>query len=271
MTRAFPRTSFHSSKLIRCLADLDLVDAADPGNGFAEKLGLWVNFADAIGLSAVHSESLPASRSSTQSGMGAAQHAVAHKAVTAEFDKVQALLVNSIMRSFVPSLGKTHIKLPAPMLDLPLDLPLDLNAAYAPYGRFHEAHARDMEMSMQPLRVNVRAALAKASPRLRKLAELDAMFEQILHVHERQLLSKVPALLKKRFIQLFGAHRQKLIDSQQSESPADWTKSGGWLPRFCDDMQMLLLAETELRLQPTMGLIEALNDATTQPRNEHDD
>jgi hypothetical protein len=260
MTRAFPRTSFHSSKLIRCLADLDLVDDADPGNGFAEKLGLWVNFADAIALSAVHSESLPGPRSGTQAASGPGQQSAVQATIAAEFDKVQAVLVNSIMRSCSPRLGKSHIKLPAPMLDLPLDL----KAAYAPYGRFYEAHARDMEMSMQPLRVNVRAALVKASPRLRKLAELDAMFETILHAQERQLLSKVPTLLKKRFNHLFGAHEQKLIESQQSDSPAGWTKSGGWLARFCNDMQMLLLAEMDLRLQPTMGLIEAFNDATTQ-------
>ncbi|MDB5853992.1 MAG: hypothetical protein JWR22_2033 [Herminiimonas sp.] len=262
MTRAFPRTSFHSSKLIRCLADLDMVDAVEPGDRFAEKLGLWVNFADAIALSAVHSEGPcgPASGAATvtQPATRAEKQLAQHGAVAAEFDKIQASLVSSITRSFTPSLGKTHIKLPAPMLELPLDL----RAAYAPYGRFYEAHGRDMEMTIQPLRVNVRAALAKASPKMRKLAELDAMFEAILQAREKQLLSKVPTLLKKRFDQLFRAHQQKLIDTQQSDVLSHWMRSGGWLARFCSDVQMLLLAEMELRLQPTMGLIEAFNDAT---------
>jgi hypothetical protein len=253
MTRAFPRTSFHSSKLIRCLADLEIVDAADPGNGFAEKLGLWVHFADAIALSAVHNESM----SGRPPGMHHEPQSAAQAPIAAEFNQIQAVLVNSITRSCSRGLGKTHIKLPAPILDLPLDL----RAAYAPYGRFYEAHARDMEMTIQPLRVNVRAALAKASPKLRKLAELDAMFEKILRDRERQLLSKVPALLRKRFNQLFNAHQQKLVDSRQSDKPAGWTQTGGWLARFCHDMQMLLLAEMELRLQPTMGLIEAFNEA----------
>lgn len=257
MTRAFPRTSFHSSKLIRCLADLGMLDTADPGNEFAEKLGLWVNFADAIALSAVHNESMQSLPSGTQPAMHPDRKPAAHVAVAAEFDQIQAVLVNSITRSCSPGLGKTHIKLPAPILDLPLDL----KAAYAPYGRFYDAHERDMEMTIQPLRVNVRAALAKASPKLRKLAELDAMFETILRARERQLLSKVPALLKKRFDRLFDAHQQKLIDTQQSDRPAGWTQTGGWLARFCNDMQMLLLAEMELRLQPTMGLMEAFNDA----------
>jgi hypothetical protein len=37
-------------------------------------------------------------------------------------------------------------------------------------------------------------------------------------------------------------------------------QAGGWLTRFCNDMQMLLLAEMDLRLQPTMGLIEAFDN-----------
>jgi hypothetical protein len=232
-----------------------MAEAADQGSEFAEKLGQWVHFADAITLSAVHSDGiasvpvmLPERQSATRT------------AVAAEFDRIQALLVNSITQSCLPGKGKTHIKLPAP----PFDLPLDLKAAYAPYGRFYDAHQRDMEMSIQPLRVNVRAALAKLSPALRKLAELDAMFEKILRDRERQLLAKIPVLLKQRFAQLFNEHQQKLADVQQPDKPAGWMQTGGWLARFCHDMQMLLLAEMELRLQPTMGLIEACNEANKQ-------
>jgi hypothetical protein len=112
------------------------------------------------------------------------------------------------------------------------------------------------------LRVNVREALAKASPRLKKLADLDATLEKILRDRESKLLSKVPVLLKKRFEQLFKAHQQTLVDAQQADNPAGWTEAGGWLARFCNDMQMLLLAEMELRLQPTMGLIEAFKQDT---------
>jgi hypothetical protein len=251
MTRALPRTHFHSSKLIRCLADLSMVEVAESGNGFAEKLGEWIHFADAITLSAVHGDGIP-----RLPGMQNEQQSAMRVAAAAEFDRIQAFLVHSITQSCSFKPGKTHIKLSAPILELPLDL----KAAYAPYGRFYDAHQRDMELSIQPLRVNVRAALAKTSPTLRKLAELDAMFEKILREREKQLLSKVPVLLKKRFEQLFNAHQQTLVETQQADNPAGWTKTGGWLARFCNDMQMLLLAEMELRLQPAMGLIEAFNE-----------
>ncbi len=254
MTRVLPRTNFHSSKLIRCLADLAIVDTVEAGNAFAEKLGQWIHFADAITLSAVHNDSL-AGLPKVQQGRQAA--------AGVEFDRIEAAeaaLVNSIIKSCSPNAGKTQITLPIPQFELPMNLA----TAYAPYRRFYEAHQRDMESRIQPLRVNVREALAKASPRLNKLAALDATLENILRDRENKLLSKVPVLLKKRFEQLFKAHQRKLVDTQQADNPAGWTQAGGWLARFCSDMQMLLLAEVELRLQPTMGLLEAFNKETKQ-------
>lgn len=247
MARVLPRTNFHSSKLIRCLADLDVLDAAESGNAFAEKLGQWMHFTDAIALSGVHGDSI-ATPSKAHAGQNSACIAAG-----SELERVQAFLTNSITKSCSPNAGNTLIKLPAPMLELPLNIA----TAYAPYGRFYEAYQRDMESSIQPLRTTVRAAVAKASPRLRKLADLDATLGKILRDRESKLLAKVPALLKKRFEQLFKAHQQRLANIRQADDPAGWTQVDGWLARFCKDMQMLLLAEVELRLQPTMGLIEA--------------
>lgn len=254
MTRVLPRANFHSSKLIRCLADLALVDDVEPVHAFAEQLGRWIHFTDAITLSAVHDD-----RNASQSCTPALQpdaQAASRSDPGIEFDRIQAGLINSIRKSFSSGLGKTHIELPKPALALPIDLA----EAYAPYRWFYDAHQRDMEFRIQPLRVNVRALLAKASPKLRKLADLDAVFEKVLRDRESNLLSKVPVLLERRFEQLFKAHQQMLADTQQVDNPAGWMKAGGWLGHFCNDMQLLLLAEVELRLQPTVGLMEALTD-----------
>lgn len=236
-----------------------MVDAVDPGNAFAEQLGQWIHFADAITLSAVHGEGIASSPTAQLKAQSAAQ-SVVNAAIGVEFDRIQASLVNSIIKSCTPNSSKTHITLPTPEHELPVNI----GTAYAPYRRFYEAHQRDMELSIQPLRVNVRHALAKASPRLRKLADLDAAMEKILREREGKLLGKVPVLLKKRFELLFKEHQQKLAAMQQADNPAAWMKAGGWLARFCKDMQMLLLAEVNLRLQPTIGLIEAFSDATKQ-------
>lgn len=253
MTRAVPRTNFHSSQLIRSLADLALVDATEAGNEFAEKLGQWIHFSDAITLSAVHNDSV-ASLPRMQPGA----HSGVHTSASAEFDRIQTFLLNSINRSFSPKLGRTHIQLPVPELELPMNIA----SAFLPYRRFYESHQRDMELSIQPLRANIREALAKTSPRLRKLAELDASFEKILRDRESKLLAKVPLLLRKRFEHLFKAHQKKLAEAEQADNPAGWMQAEGWLARFLKDMHMLMLAEVELRLQPAMGLIEAFKQDT---------
>lgn len=257
MTRASPRTKFHSSTLIRHLADLGIVEVADSGEAFAEQLGRWVHFADAISLSAVHNGEV-ANLPKMQAKPWPEEQAAALDAITAEFDRTRASLQSSISKSCSPNPGRAHIKLPEPRLELPMDFA----AAYAPYRRFYEAHQRDMELGIQPLRVNVREAVAKRAPRLAKLAELDATLEKILRDRERQLLSKVPGLLRKRFEHLFGQHQQKLADTGQTDNPATWIQAGGWLARFCQDLHTLLQAELELRLQPAMGLIEAFRQDT---------
>jgi hypothetical protein len=245
MTRVLPPTNFHSSQLIRCLAELDLLEGAEPTSDFADELGRWMHFTDAIKLSSV-----------LDSGMAkmAAQSPELREAtgarLLAQFERARAFMVNSITKSCAPTGGNTPIKLP---------LPLDLEVSYVPYRRFYEAHQRDMELSVEPLRVNLREALAKASPRLKKLAELDVVMDKFLREREGHLLARVPVLLQKRFDAQYTAHKEQLAASGQPDNPAAWMHPGGWLARFCQNLQTLLLAEAELRLQPSAGLLEAFN------------
>lgn len=252
MTRVLQRTNFHSSKLLRCLAELDIVDAAVSEHAFGEKLGLWVHFADAITLSAVHNDS-----GATLPKIHPADRRGAQAAIGVEFDRVRTIMTNTVVASCSSSptatLTSTHIVLQPPALALPIDL----TATYLPYRRFYEAHQREMEVRVQPLRVTVRNALSTASSRLRQLADLDATLENILRDRERKLLAKVPLLLKKRFEHLHQEHHQLCVATQRADNPADWLQAGGWLTHFCSELQMLLLAEVALRLQPTLGLIEA--------------
>ena len=120
-----------------------------------------------------------------------------------------------------------------------------------------------MELKLQPLRTHVRGVLGKASPALRKLVELDAALDGILGERESKLLAIVPVLLEKRFRQLHDAHRQKLMATQQADSPDHWMQAGGWLADFCQEMQTVLLAELDVRLQPSLGLMEAFNHELT--------
>lgn len=237
MTRDLLRTHFHSSQLIRCLAELDLLEGVEPTGDFADGLGQWMHFTDAIALSSVH-----ASGMATLPPQSPEQREAAGARLAAEYERIHAYMVSSVMKSCSPKGGNTAIRLP---------LLLDEEISYAPYRRFYEAHQRDMELSVEPLRVNLRAALAKASPRLRKLAELDVVMDKFLRAREGHLLGRVPVLLQKRFLALHAAHQEQL--------QAAWMQPGGWLACFCQDLQTLLLAEADLRLQPSAGLLEAFN------------
>jgi hypothetical protein len=249
MTRVLPRTNLHSSQLIRCLAELDLSEGAEPTSDFADELGQWMHFKDAIALSSVLESGMakiPAQNPELREATGAR--------LAAEFERIRAFMVSSITRSCSPTGGNKQNKLP---------LPVELEVSYVPYRRFYETHQRDMELSVEPLRVNLRNALAKASPSLRKLAELDVVMEKFLRERESRLLARVPMLLQKRFDVQYAAHLEQLAASGQPDNMAAWMQPGAWLARFCQELQTLLLAEAELRLQPSAGLLEAFNQQET--------
>lgn len=249
MARGSPRTSFDSSRLIRALSDLVSTDAAPPRQSFADRLGQWLDFADAIAL-------FSALNGSTDAAGGPAT--AEHPALRDEFARVRGALLDSINTDGVLTPGKARIRLPAPAWHASTPGAAD----YLPYHRYYLAHQRDMGAAIAPLRASVRAGLAQRAPALRQLAALDGVLDQALAPRERSLLATVPQLLGRRFEQLHQAHRNALTTP---DDPARWLQPGAWLHTFCQDMRAVLLAELELRLQPVAGLLEALNEVTRQP------
>lgn len=242
---------FHDSSLIRLLADLCLVEAAESKPVFAERLGQWLDFSDAITLHAAHN-ARAASSSAAQSGV----QSVAGVAVEEEFARVRTALVDSITKSCSANMGEARIRLPTPKPGVGIEVA----AAYEPYRRLYVAHQGAMELRVRPLRTRVRQALSRASTALKQLAALDEALDRILCVRERQLLSTVPLLLEKRFEQLLKAHPQPPVGTRQADAPALRRQPGEGLADFCKEVQGVLLAELDLRLQPTLGLIEALRN-----------
>lgn len=249
MARGSPRTSFDSSRLIRALSDLVSTDAAPPRQSFADRLGQWLDFADAIAL-------FSALNGSTDAAGGPAT--AEHPALRDEFARVRGALLDSINTDGVLTPGKARIRLPAPAWHASTPGAAD----YLPYHRYYLAHQRDMGAAIAPLRASVRAGLAQRAPALRQLAALDGVLDQALAPRERSLLATVPQLLGRRFEQLHQAHRSAL---STPDDPARWLQPGAWLHTFCQDMRVVLRAELELRLQPVAGLLEALNEVTRQP------
>jgi hypothetical protein len=116
---------------------------------------------------------------------------------------------------------------------------------FASHRRRYLARQQAMETAIGPLRGRLRARLASASPEMARLAAVDVVMEQVLGAQEHRLLATVPGLLEKHFARL----------RQADESDGG---SGAWVDVFCRDMQGLLLAELDIRLQPIEGLLDAL-------------
>lgn len=219
----FLRSDFSSSRLVRLLGDWAPVDVEASGMDFAERLGLWLNAFDAIGLQAAH-QSIKAIKTAAP-GKPPDARPVRAEAIEEDFQRVRAALAHAIARDPMPLAGAT---------------PAD--ASYSPYHQRHLELQRQMEQMIGPLRDHVRQALGRVSPRLRQLAALDAVLEQVLAPREQMLLPTVPALIERRFEQLRLA------------------QAGEWLDVFVKDWRQALLAELDLRLEPMAGLIEALSN-----------
>lgn len=205
------------------------VPAVQLRQDLAERLGQWLNVADAIELSSAHPSiaavGVRAAQQPARSGAAAAD------TLPAELDRVRTVLARSITT-----------RVPKHRPD-----PHDLDTEFALFHQRFQDQQRRMELSVDALREHVRQTLAKGPPRLAQLAALDAVMDQMLGGREQRLLAGLPAHLKARFKALRQA-------AAASDTPDDLR----WLARFEAELEQTLLAELEHRLQPVVGMIEAV-------------
>jgi hypothetical protein len=128
--------------------------------------------------------------------------------------------------------------------------PADTALEYSIFRQRHLSMQQTMETRIGDLRARLRLALAARTPAMARLAEVDGVMEQALGARERTLLAAVPALLGGRFARLRQAAQETLADTPAARN--------AWLDVFRMDMQSVLLAELDLRLQPVEGLLAAL-------------
>jgi hypothetical protein len=190
----------------------------------AERLGLWVNAFDAIGLQAAQ-QSISAF-TSVAPGRPAETVQASAKTLTEELVRVRTALAKLIAKA-------------------PDSLTAD-STSYAPYHQLQLKVQREMEQAIAPLRDRVRQTLSRLSPRLRQLAALDAVLEQVIAPREQALLPTVSTLIARRFEQL--------------------RHTDDWIETFASDWRQALLSELDLRLEPVTGLVDALrNEPMNQP------
>jgi hypothetical protein len=199
--------------------------AEAPRQDLAERLGQWLNVADAITLSSAQASIAAIAFKPTPVAP------VNGAALRAELDRVRAVLSRSITT-----------RDPRHKPD-----PNDPDTELALCLQRYQDQQRRMEMSVDALRTHVRQTLAKATPRLAQLAALDAVMDQMLGGREQRLLNGVPAFLKTRF----KALRREAAEAAEAGGTA-------WLDGFVCELEQTLLAELDHRLLPVLGLVEAL-------------
>ena len=232
------RTAFSDSTLVRLLARLADADAPESRQGFADRLSQWLDWTDAISLSAALNGNPPTVPSGARPSGSDAEDG--------ECGRIRAALAKAIADdgAFTAARGA------------------QTSADFSPYRQRYLARQQAMEASIAPLRERLRARLAARSPAMARLAAVDAVMEQVLGAQEHRLLSTVPALLERHFKRLRQSEPAAPGDPQAPDAPGARTE--GWLELFRKNMQELLLAELDLRWQPIEGLLEALRTRHTR-------
>jgi len=224
--------------------------AAPPPPELADGLAGWLGWTDAIALSAAldgppgESPAQPAAAPRTPSRAPA-------EPPDDEAGRLRGLLRHAIttdpVLSGAPAAPATRLARSAS----PAAVAAAAQAAaepppeFAVYRQRYLARQQAMETAIGASRGGLRTALAARSPALARLAAVDAVMEQALAPREQALLAAVPGRLQKHFERLRR-------EAGPEAPPVDW------LPQFRRDVQALLLAELDVRLQPLEGLVQAL-------------
>lgn len=218
-----PPSHLNSLTMVRLLQEWVQTDAEPARQDVAERLGCWLSAFDSVKLDSALQAIASFGAQARQGGLAVDVHAL-----------------EELCR---------HVKNALTDLITAKAAQADDPAEPADYGQHLQRYAelqKRVESQVTACRAQVRQALSKGSPTLRQLAALDGVMAQMLGEREQKLLNAVPLYLERRFEHW-----------RQTQQHAQVT--GGWLHGFQQDMRQMLLAELQLRLQPILGLIEAVH------------
>jgi len=257
--------SLDSSTFVRQLADLTRLQPAPSAQGFAERLGGWLNWTDAITLATVLNGGSAATGHTAQAALADPARADAAHCVRVQAELVQAIRADAAFRpspATAPGGGRAGSGSAAgsgPRSAAAADPgagegPGSDGDAFAPLRQSMVKHQRSMAQRIGALRADLRAALARASAAGRRLAELDAVLADVMGEREQVLLAGLPGLLAERHARLWPAAGHNAADNAAGDH-AD----------FIRQVQDLLLAELALRWRPIDGLLAALDGPDNDP------
>jgi hypothetical protein len=290
-------TTYSHSSLVKTLQSLSVLDSRLPHSRFVATVGQFIDFSEAFSLSVfldkapkikapkIDVPAVKAPNDPSNACESAAEKAKAH------FLHARGELMTLIVRSFAfehSSVERSSAEggstkgvsteggstkgdsSPFTQRSSALRLPqagdegFNLNDdGLSAYLRFYSLYQSEMESRVLQLHTRIRRQLTSQSSGLAQLAALDGKLGEILTAYSRKALRVIPVLLTKRFHYLHSQYAETITkdDSLLVEKSAD--KDVDKNPDnarhdFLREMQCLLLAELDCRLQPTLGLIDAL-------------
>ncbi len=233
--------TLNGSALVGLLAQLALSDRPAAPPSLVEGLGRWLGWREAIAVSAV----LQAAPLQAAPSAVPASAATAAGRLQAEVQRVRDALARRIEEA---------------LKEAPED-----GSDFLPHRRRYFGAQQAMELTLAPLREQARALLVRCGPALAQLAALDAALAGALAPREQALLAQLPVLLEKHHTRLREAAPTLQAETPAAPAPAARARkpqaTPAWLTTFRHDMRRMLQAELELRLQPTLGLLDALRGA----------
>lgn len=235
-------TGLGGPPLVRLLARLANAEVRESEQSLPDSLSQWLGWPDAIALAAALKGGKRAVAPAPVDG------SVSCTEVRAEL--TQAILDDELLAVRPPPKGRMLARRAVARNDDP---------DYVLYRQCYLALQQRMETAIGALRANLRARLAAGSPEMAKLASVDAVMEQALAEKEYILLLPIPSRLEAHFKQL----RENAQAGEESREDAPRTatqQARAWLDSFRKDMQRVLLAELDIRMQPAEGLQAALRE-----------
>jgi Protein of unknown function (DUF3348) len=258
MLQAPQRTALSGPALIRLLARLADVEVSESRQSLSDRLSQWLGWTDAIALSSALNGNPPAVAANTRA-FGRAEED--------ECVRVRASLAKAITGDSVFAAARRRGRAPASVYGAAVDVPVE----YAEFRQRYLALQQSMETGVGQLRGRLRGMLAARTPAMARLAVVDAVMDRALSERERNLLTAIPGLLAGHFERLREAAQKKPAvesdgsDGKDANAASDASAPAGanvvpgaWLDTFRKDMQSVLLAELDVRLQPVEGLLAAL-------------
>ncbi|WP_370459863.1 DUF3348 domain-containing protein [Pusillimonas sp. ANT_WB101] len=244
------RTGFSGPPLVRLLARLTDTTFYEPRQDVPNRLSQWLGWADAIALSSA----LKGNSSSVPSGLQPPA-----EAGKIEYDRVRAALELAITGNERPATAQQEARLRAAARRGPTASTAVVD--YASYRRRYVLLQQSMESSIATLRGRLRTLLASISPQAARLAVVDAAMEQALSEREFVLFADIPKSLEAHFERLRNGAEQTIPATGGPSSPSVGPTE--WLTVFKQDMQRVLFAELDTRLQPVEALLAALHEGKT--------